>query len=74
MAYFPNGTAGLAYQEHYCANCANADDEGFCPIWDCHIMFSYGAEGEIKSILDLLIPENKDGFAAQCSMFRKVDD
>lgn len=74
MAYFPNGSAGLAYQERYCFNCANADDEGCCAIWDCHVVFGYNASEAETSILNFLIPEDDKGFPAECSMFRKVDD
>lgn len=46
MAYFPNGTSGLVYQEKYCDNCWNLrdlnDGRGFgCPIWDWHTLKSY---------------------------------
>lgn len=71
MAYFSNGTEGMYYQARYCDKCANADDDGTCAIWDAHLVFSYGAEGDLKAVLDMLIPEGKDGFAGQCNMFRE---
>ena len=77
MAYFPNGTAGMAYQERYCVRCRNYRDNGSgslgCAIWDVHFLFAYGAEGDLKDALDVLIPMDKDGIhAAECSMF--LDD
>ena len=72
MAYFANGTAGMDYQARYCDKCANADDNGMCAIWDAHLIYSYGAEGEMENILNLLIPEKENGFADQCNLFRKI--
>ena len=74
MAYFPNGTSGLAYEERYCHRCANygpADGPG-CPIWGAHLLHSYdgATEKNVRSVLNILIPEDKDGFPEQCSMFR----
>jgi len=70
MAYFSNGLEGMDYQARYCDKCANADDDGMCAIWDAHLVFAYGAEGDMKGVLNMLIPEGEDGFAAQCSMWR----
>lgn len=84
MAYFPNGMAGEAYIERYCLKCVNWRDLGDgrgpgCAIWDAHLLYSYeecnndGKDGRphsnAKDILDLLIPNEDDGFPAQCSMF-----
>jgi hypothetical protein len=78
MAYFPNGTSGMCYEEQYCCNCAHIGDEenGGCPIWLLHMLYNYdqcrkGKTGKmVKSMLGTLIPETKDGLGAeQCSMF-----
>ena len=78
MGYFPNGTEGMAYQEHYCDRCANQNDDGGCPILDAHLMFAYELCNEIdhpgKRILDMLIPENSDGLGnARCTLFRAAN-
>ncbi len=75
MGTFSNGTEGELYQSQYCFNCIHwidlGDDEiPGCPIWDAHILYSYGAKGEVKDILNLLIPlEDNRVFNAQCAMF-----
>lgn len=80
MAYFPNGTSGVIYEDHYCWQCIHWND-GACPVMDAHNLYNYDqcdddARGKaIKTILDLLIPETKDGLGAeQCSMFRAKAD
>lgn len=71
MAYFPNGTAGLSFEEFYCQHCLNKpvreDDD--CPIWSAHLLYSYELCNEKehpgKVILDMLIePEGPT-----CKMF-----
>lgn len=76
MAYFPNGTAGMMYEEEYCCNCVHDTDERQCPILALHFLYNYdqcrkGKTGQVvKSFLGTLIPETKDGLGAeQCSMF-----
>jgi hypothetical protein len=79
MAYFPNGTAGMIYDEQYCWNCVHwpiDDDAPGCPIWNLHHLYNYDqcdddARGKaIKSFLETLIPTSDDGLGAdQCSMF-----
>src|SRR5690349_19815070 len=93
MAYFPNGTAGMLYEEQYCYNCRNyrdkGDGRGFgCAIWDAQLLYSYDEcnnDGKThiidgvphvnpplsnaKAMLDMLIPEDAEGFPAECSMF-----
>jgi hypothetical protein len=46
MAYFPNGTSGMMYQEKWCFRCKNYRDKGDgrghgCVIWDAHLLWSY---------------------------------
>jgi hypothetical protein len=76
MAYFPNGTSGMVYQERYCCRCKNYRDKGDgrgagCAIWDLHLFFSYEecnntgkVEGKprtnAKDMLDTLIPMDKE--------------
>jgi hypothetical protein len=81
MAYFPNGTSGMMYEEQFCWNCVHWSDEGGCPVMDAHNLYNYDQIGDdkaaksLKTILDLLIPETKDGLGAeQCSMFRASAD
>jgi hypothetical protein len=77
MAYFPNGTSGMCYEEQYCANCVHGDPDGpYCPIWSLHLLYNYDQCGKgktakaLKTVLETLIPETKDGLGAeQCSMF-----
>ena len=43
MGYFPNGTAGMDFQERFCLRCVNHRDlddgrgEG-CAVWDAHLI------------------------------------
>lgn len=85
MAYFPNGTSGMMYQ-NLCENCWNwrdlDDGRGFgCPIWDLHMLWNYDqiehslhrikkAKAKIvKEALEHFIPTREDGFPDQCKMF-----
>lgn len=68
MAYFPNGTAGDLYQEHYCNRCIH-DRESDCPIWSAHLLFNSGDDSD-RRVLDFLIPMSEDGLdAGECRMF-----
>lgn len=75
MAYFPNGTSGLDYQEHFCVKCVNyrdkKDGRGYgCPIFDLHLLWNYDAikDKDKKMALEMLIPTTDVG-NDQCSMF-----
>lgn len=75
MAYFPNGTAGDMYEAKYCNRCVHegrVDGPG-CPVMLAHVLFAYTLCNEKehpgKVILDLLIPEDEDGYPKQCAMF-----
>lgn len=83
MAYFPNGSAGAEYAERYCSACVHeGPEEGpGCPIMLLHLLYNYEQHGKgktsakLKSVLDTLIPETKDGLdAEQCSMFLAKTD
>lgn len=60
MAYFPNGTSGMVYQEKYCFKCRNYRDKGDgrgegCTIWDAHLLYSYeecNNNGKVHTMLD----------------------
>ena len=70
MGTFPNGTAGEIFQEQWCARCVHfADkDDGRgpgCPVIDAHLAFDYGAEGDTRRALDMLIADG------DCLMFHE---
>jgi hypothetical protein len=69
MAYFPNGTAGDVFREHYCDRCKWDKDQS-CPIWAAHLMYNYDECNNDKSILHMLISMTKDGlYADECYFF-----
>jgi len=66
------------YEEKWCSRCIHRgkDDGPGCPIMLASHIFNYDAvrqeaagKPELKNILDILIPEDDDGFAGKCSMF-----
>lgn len=78
MGYFPNATAWDDWAADNCFKCDHwpKDDDGPpCPVEHAHMLYCYdlcnegGTPG--KTILDLLIPETKDGLGCEkCAMFR----
>lgn len=52
MAYFSNGTEGMAYQAKYCDRCANNDGDGGCPIWDLHLLWNSAQVDSINAIYE----------------------
>lgn len=63
MAYFPNGTSGMIWDDENCAHCIhNNPDEAACPIWMAHQLFNYDQcddtdKGKaLREVLDMLIP------------------
>jgi hypothetical protein len=61
MAYFANGTEALMFQEDNCFQCIHLDEDGGCPIWDVHFLYSYSEHNNeiVSDILDRLIPDFK---------------
>jgi hypothetical protein len=67
VAYFPNGTAGIDFQQQWCMRCIHDVDEN-CPVWGAHLMYSYELcnrkQDPGKVILDMLIPDG-----GECALF-----
>ena len=80
MAYFSNGTEGMAYQDQYCDRCVHDDRAtggeigGGCIVWTLHLVHSR-ENPLVCDMLDVLIPMVDSGttpsykVAGQCSMF-----
>lgn len=66
MAYFPNGTAGMMFEEKWCDKCHHQDG---CTVWDAHLLSNYEECNNPDSILHILITQTKDDSAAECTMF-----
>ena len=58
MGYFPNGTAGMVYQQKWCDRCVhdNGGEGPMCAVWSAHLLYNYEECNNNKSILHLLIP------------------
>ena len=72
MAYFPNGTSGLDYEDRYCRRCLHGDGRsaGQCVVWLAHLDRNYDECNKKDSILHMLIPMSKDGLSnLKCLMF-----
>lgn len=71
MAYFPNGTSFLDWQETACEDCLNDRDNGSgstgCAIKDALFILSYEDELSARPFVEFLIPE-KGEKAWQCAM------
>lgn len=78
MAYFPNMTAWESWAVDNCFRCQHwpkDDDAPGCPVEMAHTLYSYELCNEEshpgKVILDMLIPQKKDGIGAgKCAMFQ----
>lgn len=75
MAYFPNGTSGMMYQEKWCERCVHWPDEPkfdgeykdvLCAVWSVHLLCDYKGHEEA---LDELIPMDKGMWPTKCRMF-----
>jgi hypothetical protein len=70
MAYFPNGTAGLDYEDRYCSRCIHNDADRGCPIILLHMLHNYDECNKPDSFLHVLIPRSKDQLDNErCLMF-----
>jgi len=77
MGYFPNGTAGMIYEDRYCDHCVHQngpDGKSGCAVWLAHMVHNYKECNNEKSILHILIPRGKDGENQQCTMFRADEE
>lgn len=74
MAYFPNGTAGDAFESQWCVRCINMperDDRG-CAVWLTHLLFAYeecNSKSNAKKMLDILIEPGDSEKDPRCAMF-----
>mgnify|MGYP001262274657 CR=1 FL=1 len=80
MGYFSNSCEGDAWEAQNCRFCVHAERDGdeyhMCPVMAAHMLYAYDLCNEKdhpgKIILDLLIPENKDGLGnGQCAMLAR---
>lgn len=73
MGYFSNGSEGESYWATFCAKCIHRegpDKKSGCSIWLAHLLHQYRAEGDLKDVLDLLIPRRENGLGnKRCTMF-----
>jgi hypothetical protein len=73
MAYFPNGTSSMMYEEEYCDHCVHQygpDGNGGCQIWWLHLVHNDAAGNDKNHYLHKLIPNTKDSLGAEkCTMF-----
>lgn len=72
MGYFPNGTAGMMYEEQFCDRCVHqGPPEGpGCAVMLVHELYNYKECNNPDSILHILIPRSKDKLSnEQCRMF-----
>lgn len=79
MAYFPNGTSGMIYEDEWCDRCVHQpteDDAPMCPIWFAHTVWNYEAvkQTEAKMLLEAMIPTKENGFPDKCRMFIGTGD
>jgi hypothetical protein len=81
MGYFPNGSSWADWASDNCFKCAHwpqDDDAPGCPVEMAHNLYNYDFCNEkdhpAKVILDMLIPETKDGLGCErCAMFKDRD-
>lgn len=70
MGYFPNGSAGEAYEAEWCNRCVH---QMGCGVWFAHLSFAYGATPEQAKVLDTLIPRQGTR-NLKCAMFVSLED
>jgi hypothetical protein len=70
MGFFSNSDHGDAFEADQCARCVHRNEEKGCPVLDAHVLFAYGAEGELKGTLDtLIVPDKSQRTGQRCAMF-----
>jgi len=72
MGYFPNGSAGDAYEAEYCHRCIHEngkDGKSGCHVMLAHLIHNYKESNNEDSILHMLIPRDKEGWNQECEMF-----
>lgn len=69
MAYFANGTEGMAYEARWCDKCAHNHPEHSCPCLGAHVLWNYDECNKPDSILHKMIPRDKDGNNGKCIFF-----
>jgi len=72
MGYFPNGTAGIMYDDEYCDNCVHMLEEWGCPCHTAHLLWNYEECNNDDSILHKMIPLNEKGFNGKCIFFERT--
>jgi hypothetical protein len=74
MGYFSNGTEGDIYERQYCFRCVHENPTRGCPVMSLHLLYAYGAEGDMKAALNDLIPRKENGIGNEkCTMFITTD-
>ena len=68
MGYFSNGAEGEDYWETYCVSCIH-DSDNNCPVWLAHLLHNYSEVNKPDSILNVLIPRDKNGQNQKCAMY-----
>ena len=75
MAYFPNGTSFMFFQDEWCSNCKHYTDNGTgsfgCPLTDVHFIYSdkthdNGGRTWVYDMFERLIESGK---SYKCTMF-----
>lgn len=71
MAYFPNATAGMDYEDRYCSRCVHhADPDKGCVVLLLHALHNYDECNNPTSFLHILIPRSAERLDnEQCRMF-----
>ncbi len=73
MGTFSSGSEGEGYKEAHCWKCEHwgRDNKSFpgCPIWDIHFEHGYGPKGDVRRILNHLIPVDEKLGNQRCKMW-----
>jgi len=73
MAYFSNGSEGMAYEDAYCDKCIHCPGitGKNCAVWEIHMLRNTEGANDDESILHDLIPR-KGTTNGKCRMFMKA--